>query len=147
RMTRDGADRFGALTRSHLPEEQGTFRYRLALIVEDVVVAMPSLNSEIRDAGVIEFGGGERPQELARVVQALAAAAAYNAPPPTAKAVNSQAEAIGEAKAVDLPALAKANRVSIVAAASGSTMILHDPKTIAALVRALRPGAAQPGGG
>ena len=147
RLTREGSERFGTLTRAHLPEEKGLFRYRLALIAQGVVVSMPAINSEVRDSGIIEFGEETPPEEIDRVVRLLADAAAYNAPPPKAKAVKDQAEAIREAKAVDLPALAEANSITIESASSGSRMILKDPKTIASFRRALRPIEVPPSAG
>ena len=149
RLTPDGAKRFGAMTRAHLPKNEGEFvqRYRLALIVQGTVVATPFVNSEIRDAGIIEFGDGSAHKEFDRVVQLLAGAAAYNAPPPTAKAVSDQADAIREAKAVDLPALAEANRISIESAASGSQSNLVNPKSVDLFRQALQPRQVPPGGG
>ena len=80
---------------------------------------MPAINSQIRDSGIIEFGEDTRLEDVDRVVKRLADAAAYNAPRPKAKAVTDQAEAVREAKAVDLPALAEANRITIKSASSG----------------------------
>ena len=148
-LTPDGAKRFGAITRAHLPVNKGEFvhRYRLALIVQGTVVALPMVNSEVRDAGIIEFGDlGAAPKEFDRVVQLLAGAAAC-APPPTAKAVSDQADAIREAKAVDLPALADANRISIESAASGSQLNLANLKSVDPFVQALQPRQVPPGGG
>ena len=108
---------------------------------------MPAINAEIRDSGIIVFGEDTRPEEIGRVVKLLADAAAYNAPPPKAKAVRDQAEAIREAKAVDLPALAEANRVTIESAASGSRMTLRNPKSVESIRRALRPSEVPPSGG
>jgi hypothetical protein len=145
-LTPDGARRFGALTRAHLPEDEGAFKSHLAMIVEGVVVSMPVINSEIRDAAIIQFGRDPRPREVDRVAALLADAAAYNAPP-KAKAVVDQADAIREAKAVDLPALAEADRVAIESAASGSRMILQNTKYVEQFRRALKPSEVPPSGG
>ncbi len=51
-----GARRFGTLTREHLPESDD-FRYQLAILLDHVVMSAPSINSEIRDQGIIEGGG------------------------------------------------------------------------------------------
>ena len=147
KLTRDGSERFGTLTRAHLPEEKGTFKYRLALIVEGVVVLMPAINSEIRDRGIIEFGEDTRPEEIDRVAKLLADAAAYNAPPLKTKMVKDQAEAIREAKAVDLPALAEANRICIESKDGESRIILKDPKSVESYRRALRPSETPPSAG
>ena len=54
---RQGARRFGKLTREHMPEADG-FHYQLAILLDKVVMSAPSLNNEIRDSGVIEGGAG-----------------------------------------------------------------------------------------
>jgi hypothetical protein len=146
-LTRDGAERFGALTRAHLPETEEAPRYRLAIIVQGSVVSMPVINAEIRDTGIIEFGPDVPPVEIDRLARLFAEAAAYNAPAPTAKAVRDYAEAISEAAAVDLPALAMANRISIESATSGSRLIVTSPKPVESVWRALRPRRAAPGMG
>ncbi len=58
---REGARKFGALTRNHLPEEDG-FKYRLAIILDGQVMSAPVINSEIRDSGQIEMGGSSGEQ-------------------------------------------------------------------------------------
>ena len=55
-FSRLGANRFGRLTREHLPEEGGNFKYRLAILLDDYVQSAPSLNAEISDSGIIEGG-------------------------------------------------------------------------------------------
>jgi SecD/SecF fusion protein len=55
-FNRRGASKFGRLTREHLPEEGGNFKYRLAILLDDFVQSAPSLNSEISDSGIIEGG-------------------------------------------------------------------------------------------
>ncbi len=52
--TTEGAEALGTLTREHQPEDQGQFRYRLAIIVEGEVKSAPFLFNEIRGAGIIE---------------------------------------------------------------------------------------------
>ena len=53
---RQGARRFGQLTREHLPEEGDAFKYQLAILLDNLVMSAPSINSEIRDSGIIEGG-------------------------------------------------------------------------------------------
>lgn len=55
-FNRRGATKFGRLTREHLPEEGGNFKYRLAILLDDFIQSAPSLNSEISDSGIIEGG-------------------------------------------------------------------------------------------
>jgi SecD/SecF fusion protein len=55
-FTRKGGRLFGALTSEHLPEENGAFKYQLAIILDNVVQSAPSINSEIRSSGIIEGG-------------------------------------------------------------------------------------------
>ncbi|MDR3619507.1 MAG: sigma-70 family RNA polymerase sigma factor [Paludisphaera borealis] len=139
RMTPDGSRRLGELTRSHLPEDGGVFKYRLALIVEGVVVGLPMIHAEIRDAAVIELGPQSPPEEVDRIVKLLAGAAAYNTPS-TARAVKNRAEAVREAKDVDLPALEKADRIAIDSLANGSRMSVSNARSSREFVRALKPG-------
>ncbi len=65
-----GASRFGNLTRSHLPEEGEQFRYRLAIVLDDLVRSAPSINSEIRESGIIE---GVQPEEVDYLIEILKA--------------------------------------------------------------------------
>jgi SecD/SecF fusion protein len=68
---RRGARRFGQLTREHLPEAD-EFKYRLAIILDHVVMSAPSINSEIRDQGIIEGGGqGFKPKEVDHLITIL----------------------------------------------------------------------------
>ncbi|WP_435006332.1 protein translocase subunit SecD [Tundrisphaera lichenicola] len=55
-FNRQGGRKFGTLTSEHLPEENGNFKYRLAILLDGVVQSAPSINSEIRDSGIIEGG-------------------------------------------------------------------------------------------
>ena len=55
-FNRTGGRKFGELTRAHLPEEGGNFKYQLAILLDDWVQSAPSINQEIRDSGIIEGG-------------------------------------------------------------------------------------------
>ena len=60
------------MTRTHLPEKSETpfdFRYKLAIIIDGVVAAAPYINSEIRDAAVIELARDDGPEEAGRVIK------------------------------------------------------------------------------
>ena len=70
-FNRPGARRFGTLTREHLPEEEGAFKYRLAILLDGIVRSAPTLNSQIKDQGIIEFGSGGNPKEVARLIEIL----------------------------------------------------------------------------
>ncbi len=74
RFTPDGARRFGRLTRNHLPEEGDAFKYRLAIIIDGDAVSAPVINSEIRDAAIIEFGGKTAPEQVDEIIRHLEAA-------------------------------------------------------------------------
>jgi uncharacterized protein (TIGR03067 family) len=68
----EGGRRLSQLTRTHLPEKTGepfNFRYKLAIIIDEVLVAAPYINSEIRDAAVIELGRDDGPEEADRVIK------------------------------------------------------------------------------
>jgi SecD/SecF fusion protein len=62
-----GARKFGSLTRSHMPEEDD-FHYRLAIILDGLVKSAPSLEDEIREAGIIR---GVRPNEITHLINIL----------------------------------------------------------------------------
>ncbi|HEV3164703.1 MAG TPA: protein translocase subunit SecD [Isosphaeraceae bacterium] len=62
-----GGRAFGNLTREHLPEEDG-FKYRLAILLDDLVKSAPSIEDEIRDQGIIK---GVRPNEIDHLVAIL----------------------------------------------------------------------------
>jgi SecD/SecF fusion protein len=64
-----GAGKFGRLTSSHLPEEGGRFKYRLAVLLDDLVRSAPSINSEIRDSGIIEGVRGDEVQYLISILK------------------------------------------------------------------------------
>jgi SecD/SecF fusion protein len=63
-----GARKFGTLTSTHLPEEGGAFKYRLAVLLDGQIMSAPSINSEIRDSGIIE---GVQPKEVSYLIQIL----------------------------------------------------------------------------
>lgn len=52
---RTGARNFGRLTGEFSPKEDG-FKYRLAILLDNVVQSAPSINSQIKDSGIIEGG-------------------------------------------------------------------------------------------
>ncbi len=69
---RRGGRKFGILTSEHLPEENGSFKYQLAILLDGVVQSAPSINSEIRDSGIIEGGAqGFSPKELDFLISVL----------------------------------------------------------------------------
>lgn len=73
-FNRQGARRFGQLTREHLPEEGDAFKYQLAILLDNLVMSAPSINSEIRDSGIIEGGGqGFKVAEVQHLVNILQA--------------------------------------------------------------------------
>ncbi len=62
------------MTREHKPEEGGAFRYQLAILLDNLVMSAPAINSEIRDSGIIEGGAqGFKPKEVEHLVQVLRA--------------------------------------------------------------------------
>ena len=70
-FNRQGARRFGTLTRNHLPEPD-EFKYQLAILLDHVVMSAPSINSEIRDQGIIEGGGqGFKAKEVEHLITIL----------------------------------------------------------------------------
>ena len=71
---RRGAVRFSKLTREHLPEEGDAFKYQLAIILDNLVMSAPVINSEIRDSGIIEGGPqGFKPKEVEHLIKVLRA--------------------------------------------------------------------------
>jgi SecD/SecF fusion protein len=73
-FNRQGARRFGQLTREHLPEEGDASKYQLAILLDNLVMSAPSINSEIRDQGIIEGGGqGFKPKEVQHLINILQA--------------------------------------------------------------------------
>ena len=84
-FNRQGARRFGQLTREHLPEEGDAFKYQLAILLDNLVMSAPSINSEIRDSGIIEGGGqgfkAKEVQHLVNILQAGSLPASLNPTP------------------------------------------------------------------
>jgi SecD/SecF fusion protein len=71
-FNRTGGRKFGELTRAHLPEEQGSFKYQLAILLDNVVQSAPSINQEIGASGIIEGGPqGFSPKELDLLITVL----------------------------------------------------------------------------
>jgi SecD/SecF fusion protein len=69
-----GAMRFSKLTREHLPEEGDAFKYQLAILLDELVMSAPVINSEIRDSGIIEGGPqGFKPKEVEHLINVLRA--------------------------------------------------------------------------
>jgi hypothetical protein len=44
----------------------------MAIIIDGIVVATPFINSEIRNAAIIEFGGRVRPEEVDEIIKHIA---------------------------------------------------------------------------
>ncbi len=84
-FNRQGARKFGQLTRDHLPEEGDAFKYQLAILLDNLVMSAPSINSEIRDSGIIEGGGQgfklKEVQHLINILQAGSLPASLNPTP------------------------------------------------------------------
>jgi SecD/SecF fusion protein len=84
-FNRQGARKFGQLTREHLPEEGGRFHYQLAILLDNLVMSAPAINSEIRDSGIIEGGGQgfkvKEVQHLINILQAGSLPASLNPTP------------------------------------------------------------------
>lgn len=53
---RTGARKFGALTSEFRPQEGGSFRYRLAILLDGTLMSAPSLNDVIKERGIISGG-------------------------------------------------------------------------------------------
>ncbi len=70
-FSRAGARKFGALTREHLPEANDSFKYQLGIILDGLLMSAPVINSEIRDAGIIELGKDARPEEVDHIIKIL----------------------------------------------------------------------------
>jgi SecD/SecF fusion protein len=87
-----GARRFAQLTREHLPEEGDAFKYQLAILLDNLVMSAPSINSEIRDQGIIEGGGqGFKPKEVQHLINILQAGSL----PATLNPTPAQEEKVG----------------------------------------------------
>ena len=72
---RSGGRKFATLTGEHLPEEGGdAFKYQLAILLDNLVMSVPVINSEIRDSGIIEGGPqGFKAKEVEHLIQVLRA--------------------------------------------------------------------------
>ncbi len=71
---RKGAMRFSKLTREHLPEEGEAFHYQLAILLDELVMSAPQINSEIRESGIIEGGPqGFKQTEVDHLINVLRA--------------------------------------------------------------------------
>ena len=71
-FNRAGGRKFADLTRAHLPEEGGAFKYQLAILLDGVVQSAPSINQEIGASGIIEGGPqGFSPKELDLLITVL----------------------------------------------------------------------------
>ncbi|WP_422930991.1 protein translocase subunit SecD [Singulisphaera sp. PoT] len=69
---REGARRFGQLTGEHLPEEEGAFKYQLAILLDNLVMSAPSISSQIRETGIIEGGSqGFKAKEVDYLIKIL----------------------------------------------------------------------------
>jgi SecD/SecF fusion protein len=69
-----GARRFGTLTREHIPEEGDKFKYQLAILLDNLVMSAPVINSEIRDSGIIEGGQqGFKQKDVEHLINVLRA--------------------------------------------------------------------------
>lgn len=72
----EGARKFGQLTGDHVPEEGDAFKFQLAILLDNLVMSAPSINSQIRDTGIIEGGGqGFKPKEVEHLINILQAGA------------------------------------------------------------------------
>ncbi|HWE36929.1 MAG TPA: protein translocase subunit SecD [Isosphaeraceae bacterium] len=91
-FNREGARRFGVLTREHLPEPDG-FKYHLGILLDGVLSSAPVINSEIRDNGIIEMGssGPQVAKEVAHLIEILRSGSL----PATMKPTPLQQEKIG----------------------------------------------------
>ena len=55
-FNRKGGRLFHTLTSEHLPEENASFKYQLAILLDGVIQSAPSINSPISESGIIEGG-------------------------------------------------------------------------------------------
>jgi SecD/SecF fusion protein len=70
-FSREGARKLGALTREHLPEDGDAFKYYLGIILDGRLLSAPMINTEVRDAGILELGRDARPEEAERIIRIL----------------------------------------------------------------------------
>lgn len=59
------------MTRAHLPENEGAFRYELGIIFDGCLLAAPVINSEVRQSGIIELARDIGPEEVERIIKIL----------------------------------------------------------------------------
>jgi SecD/SecF fusion protein len=71
KLKADAAERLGRLTREHLPKEGGLFKHRLAILIDNLMMSAPSINTEIRGRGIIELGDRPRSGEAERLLRLL----------------------------------------------------------------------------
>ena len=76
----EGGAKFGRLTAEHLPI--GDFKYKLAIVLDDVLETAPNLMSEIRDSGRITGNFTQKEvDEIVRIVNAGSLPAALDPTP------------------------------------------------------------------
>ena len=136
-LSPDGARRLAALTRANLPDALHPKPARLAIALSEIVMATIPIDSEIRDGCVVDPGA----KVLGMVQYAkdrLDEVAATNDGRPSPRVVVDRADEVREAVDVDIPVLAKANRV-VIRWHDGRERQLDRPSDIEALRRALHP--------
>ncbi len=52
-----------------MPEDGGTVKYQMGIILDGRLLSAPAINSEIRDAGIIALGQDTRPEEIERIIK------------------------------------------------------------------------------
>jgi hypothetical protein len=143
-----GGLRFGALTRAHLPEDNGATKYALAIILEGVAVSAPFINSEIRDQGIIEMGNNVDAKEVDRIIRFLAEPSRAETERLIVSSVKDQAEAIQRTREVDLPFIAeRADRVVLMPAGAGDVVVLTKQEDVDQFRKALHPREIPPSAG
>jgi SecD/SecF fusion protein len=71
-LTREAGARLARLTREHLPEANGAFKYQLGIIFNGRLLSAPVLNSEVHESGIIEGGPrGFKPAEVDLIIKTL----------------------------------------------------------------------------
>jgi hypothetical protein len=143
-----GALRFGALTRAHLPEDDGATKYALAIILEGVAVSAPFIFTEIRDQGIIEMGNNADAKEVDRIIRFLAEPSRADTERLTVRSVKDQAEAIQRAREIDLPLIAEqADRLVLMPDRGGDVVVLTKQEDVDQFRKALHPRELPPSGG
>ena len=136
-LSADGGRRLAMLTRANLPDDAHPNMARLAIVLNETVLATIPAGPEIRDGRIVDPG----PKDLGNVQYAkdlLAELAATNDGRPSPKFLTDPAEEVRETIAVDIPVLSKANRV-VIRWHDGPERHLDRPADIEALTRALHP--------